>query len=761
MNETRSALPSRDEILDWVRRNPGASSKRDIARAFKLKGAARIELKRVLRDLQAEGVVHKRGRSIAPDGALPPVAVLIARAPDADGDQFATPENWEGSGPGPVILLARGGKAETAGEGDRILVRLEQTPEAESHAYFGKIIRRIGSGPQKLLGIFRAGAEGGRILPISKGDGKEWRVPKGLEGDAKDGELVEATALPVPRGAYGAKPAKVAKVLGDPTGPRAVSLIAIEEHGIPTDWPEGPLEEAAAAAPTALGAREDLRDLPLVTIDPPDARDHDDAVCAAPDEDPANPGGWVVWVAIADVAHYVRPGGALDREARWRGNSSYFPDRVVPMLPERLSADLCSLIEGQDRPCIAVRIVLDEAGRKVAHRFTRALMRSAASLAYAQAQACVDGAPDAAAAPHAPAVLALFEAWRAADRARADRGPLDLDLPERRIELSETGEVTSVAFRDRFDAHKLIEEFMILANVCAAETLEAARKPLVYRVHEEPGAQKIDALREQAETVGLALARGQVTTTKQFNRLLDQAAGTDFAEFINIAVLRAQTQAYYGVESLGHFGLNLQRYAHFTSPIRRYADLIVHRALIAAHGWGPDPRRDGQRPEDMAELPETAQHISFTERRSMLAERDTNDRYLAAYLKDRIGSEFTGKIAGVARFGLFVKLDETGADGLIPISAIGEEYFRHDADAQVLVGERSGRVIGLGMRARVVLREAVPVTGGLLFDLVSLEGKPAGASGDPRRKAGASRRPSFGARAGKGPSKGKPPRRKS
>ncbi|MFT4795443.1 MAG: ribonuclease R, partial [Paracoccaceae bacterium] len=746
MTDSPPSLPSRDDILAWVRQHPDAASKRDIAKAFKVKGADRIELKRLLRDLQADGLIERRGKVHLTRGALPPVAVLTALAPDADGDLFAVPEHWEGDAPAPRIHILPGKKGETAGEGDRILCRLDPTPEAETHAYIGHIIRRIGSGPQKLLGVFRTGPQGGRIVPIAKGQDRDWRVPVGMEGAAKDGELVEAHALPVPRGAYGAKPAKILKVLGDPGGPRAVSLIALEEHGIPVDWPDGPLDEAAAAKPVTLADREDLRALPLLTIDPADARDHDDAICAAPDDSPKNPGGWVVWVAIADVAHYVRPGSQLDREARKRGNSTYFPDRVVPMLPERLSADLCSLREGQDRPCIAVRMVLDADGRKIAHRFTRALMRSHASLTYGQAQAADDADYDGATAPHAGPLRWLFDGWRAADRARSERGPLALDLPERRIELSAEGEVLSVAFRDRFNAHKLVEEFMILANVCAAETLEEKNRPLVYRVHEEPGPQKIDALREQADSVGLAVAKGQVTTTKQFNRLLDQAAGTDFAEFINMSVLRAQTQAYYGTDALGHFGLNLQRYAHFTSPIRRYADLIVHRALISGHHWGPDDKRDGQRPEDMAELAETAVHISFTERRSMTAERDTNDRYLAAYLKDRIGSEFTGRVAGVARFGLFIKLDETGADGLVPIGSIGTEYFHHDPDAQVLIGDKSGRIIGLGQRATVRLKDAVPVTGGLLFELLSLDGEAAPRGG--------------GGRPGRGRAPGQAPRRK-
>ena len=731
-----SRMPDKTALADWIRDNPDRAGKRDIARAFGLKGADRIELKRLLRELEDAGEIERpRKRRFVASGHLPPVAVLIAGEPDPHGDLFATPQDWDGPEAPPRVLILPSAKGPAPGPGDRLLTRV--TPvHADDHAYEGKVIKRIGGGPRRLLGVFRAMREGGgRIVPVSKGDMKEWRVAPGDEGVARDGELVEAEQLPGPGRRDLALPkARVAEVLGDPGAPKAFSLIAIHEQGIPDAFPEEVVEAAEAAEPVeALGAREDLRHLPLVTIDPADARDHDDAVCAIPDDDPENPGGFAIWVAIADVAHHVRPGSVLDREARRRGNSTYFPDRVVPMLPERLSADLCSLMPGVDRPCMALRVVVGADGEKRGHSFHRGLMRSPAALTYEEAQAIADRAE---AAPEdepesalETAVLDLFEAYDAVASARDRRQPLDLDLPERRIELSDAGEVVSVGFRERLDAHRLIEAFMILANVCAAETLEAKRRPLLFRVHEEPAEDKLDALRETAESCGMTFARGQVIRPELFNRLLHQAAGTDFAELINLSVLRAQTQAYYAPENLGHFGLALRAYAHFTSPIRRYADLVVHRALIAAHGWG----EDGQTPDEAETLKETGEHVSFTERRSMTAERDTNDRYLSAYLQERTGEEFEGRVAGVTRFGVFVKLDGTGADGLVPIASLGREWFRHDPDAHTLTGEDTGRVIGLGMRATVRLREAVPVTGGLLFELLSVEGEAPSAPGGGRR----------------------------
>jgi ribonuclease R len=728
------SLPSKDAIRQWITDNPGLVTKRDIAKAFDIKGDGRIELKAILRELEGEGVVQKTARRFREAGTLPPVAVLQVLPTDPSGDLYAEPLE-EGIEDAPRILIIPKKGDPALGAGDRILARLSKV-DLDDYVYEARLIRALGSNPKKVLGVFRIGSEGGRIVPIEKGSDKEWRVAADMAMGARDGELVEAEAVGGRR--LGLPAARIVARLGDPAGPRAASLIAIHQHGIPDTFPDAVILEADRAEPVGLKGREDLRGLALVTIDPVDARDRDDAVLAEADSDPGNPGGFVLWVAIADVAHYVTPGSALDREARKRGNSTYFPDRVVPMLPDILSGDLCSLHEGVDRACLAVRMVIDAGGHKRSHRFVRGLMRSAASLSYERVQAAVDGSPDAVTAPMLEPVLKpLYAAHAALVQAREVRQPLELDLPERKIVLDEDGRVTSVAFKDRLEAHKLIEEFMILANVAAAEELIRLKRPLLFRVHEEPSPLKLDSLREVAEGAGLTLAKGQVLQTRHLNRLLAQAEGTDFDELINISTLRSMTQAYYHPENFGHFGLALRNYAHFTSPIRRYSDLIVHRALIAGHGWGAD----GLSPWDVENLEETGKLISDAERRSMAAERDTNDRYLAAYLSDRVGAEFAGRVSGVQRFGLFIRLDETGADGLIPIRSLGREFFHYDEASQTLMGSETGLVLGIGQKVTVRLSEAVPITGGLILELLAVEGavmRPArGKSGkyQPRKPA--------------------------
>ena len=719
-------LPSKDQIRQWITDNPTLASKRDIAKAFGIKGGpARIELKRLLKELEQEGGIEKRKRRFHEAGALPPVSILRVLAPDASGDLWALPNEWTGEDAPRIQLVPKKGDP-ALGAGDRILARLDKTEDG----YQGRLIRKLGTSAIHVLGVFRASHEGGRILPIDKGADKEWRVPAGMTLEAEDGELVEAEQTGPKR--MGLPTARIVARLGDPSGPKAVSLIAIHQHGIPDQFPEAVLAEADRAEPAPLGDREDLRHLDLVTIDPVDARDRDDAVLALPDPDPGNPGGFTLWVAIADVAHYVTPGSALDREARRRGNSTYFPDRVVPMLPDVLSGDLCSLHEGVDRACMAVAIRIDARGNKIGHRFTRGLMRSRGSLHYGQVQAAIDGAVEPKLEPlMEPVIRPLYAAYAALKQARAVRQPLDLELPERKIILSDEGKVLSVAFRERFDAHKLIEEAMVLANVCAAEELVRLKRPLLFRVHEEPSPERLEALREVAEASGFTLAKGQVLKTEHLNRLLAQAQGSDQDELINITTLRSMTQAYYSPQNFGHFGLALRNYAHFTSPIRRYSDLIVHRALIAGHGWGPD----GLSLWDIENLDDTAKQISDSERRSMAAERDTIDRYLASYLSDRVGQTFTGRVSGVQKFGLFVKLDETGADGLVPIREVGREFFHYDPDGQTLMGADTGLTIGIGARVTVRLREAVPVTGGLVLELLEIDARPLPGGRTPRGKA--------------------------
>jgi ribonuclease R len=710
------SLPSKDALRAFIAENPGQTAKRDIARAFGIKGsAARIELKRLLRDLQAEGALTRTRGGWKDPEALPPVTVLEVTGPDAQGDLYARALEWSGEGAEPRLLVIPSKGDPALGAGDRVLARIAPV-EGQDHSHEARPIRRLQAPAARMLGIFRETREGGRVVPIVRGETTEWRVPAGATMGARDGELVEAEPQGPRR--LGAPQARVVARLGDPSAPRAVSLIAIHQHRIPTRFPDAALAEAEAAAEPGPGGRTDWRDKPFVTIDPPDARDRDDAVQAEPDPAPDNPGGWLLRVAIADVAAFVRPGSALDAEARLRGNSTYFPDRVVPMLPDRLSGDLCSLHQGVDRAVLGVTLRLTAQGDKLSHTFARAVIRPRASLTYAQAQAFADGDATAVPAEAAAALPPLWAAHAAAAAARDRRQPLDLDLPERQIVLDDAGHVASVAFKERLAAHRLIEDFMVLANVAAAEELIRRRTPLLFRVHEEPEPEKLEALREVAEASGFTLAKGQVLKTAHLNRLLAQAAGTDQAELLNITTLRSLPQAYYHPENFGHFGLALRAYAHFTSPIRRYADLIVHRALIAAHGFGAG----GLSPLDTERIEETGTAISEAERRSMAAERDTTDRYLAAFLADRVGQSFGGRVSGVQRFGLFVRLDGSGADGLVPIRAVGREFFHHDPEAQTLVGSDSGMTIGLGARVTVRLAEAVPATGGLLLDLIEVEG---------------------------------------
>ncbi|HEX6102093.1 MAG TPA: ribonuclease R, partial [Alphaproteobacteria bacterium] len=656
-------------------------------------------------------------------------AVLVISGIDPDGEVLARPQVWKSDAPPPLIYMAPDRHGTPAlGEGERVLARLSHEPDG---SYVGRVVRRIAGPPRRVLGVFEPTPEGGRLLSTDRRQKADCRIDKRDLNGAEPGELVVAEILHTHR--YGALQGKVVERIGHMDDPRAASLIAIYNHDIPIEFAKAALDQAEAARPVPLGDRTDLRDIPLVTIDGADARDFDDAVWAEPDPDPQNRGGWHLIVAIADVAHYVRPGDALDLEARRRGNSVYFPDRVVPMLPENLSNNLCSLRPDEDRACMAVHLWIDGEGRKRRHRFVRGLMRSAARLTYEQVQAARDGAPDEVTGPLLEPVIApLYGAYQALAAARRRRGTLELDLPERRVIMGKDGRIERIEARARFDSHRLIEEFMILANVAAAETLEDRHQPAMYRVHDVPDAAKIDALREFLETIGLSLAKGQVVRPKMFTRLLEQAARTPFAEMVNELVLRSQAQAVYSPDNLGHFGLALARYAHFTSPIRRYSDLLVHRGLITGLRLGEGGLPQGAEEE----FEEIGAQISTTERRAAAAERDALDRYTAAYLSDRVGQVLPGRVSGVTRFGLFVTLTDSGADGLVPISTLGGDFWDHDESRHALVGRRSGETYQLGERVMVRLVEAEVATGGLLLAIAHAEEEAEGPSPWQRRGRG-------------------------
>lgn len=714
-----SRLPSKDDLLAFIASNPGEAGKREIARFFHLKGGDKIGLKRLLKELEVDGSVDRRGKKLSQPGILANVVLTDITGRDSDGELLAKPVEWdEAHGAAPVILvpLGRRGKERAPGVGDRALLRVEASTDG-GPAYVGRVIKVLTKTASRVLGIYRAvQGGGGRLEPVDKKKlGSFLDIAAGEEGEARDGDLVSVDVIK--EGRFGRIKARVRERLGSMKSEKAVSLIAIETHGIPNAFPQSVLAAADAVKPATLKGREDWRKLPLLTIDPPDAKDHDDAVHAEPDTDQANAGGFIVTVAIADVSAYVTPGSVLDEEALKRGNSVYFPDRVVPMLPERISNDLCSLRPQEDRPALAVRLVIGKDGRKKSHSFHRIMMRSAAKLAYAQAQNAIDGLTDETTDTLLEGVLRpLWAAYACVCQARDERQPLDLDLPERKILLKADGSVDRVIVPPRLDAHRLIEEFMILANVAAAEELTQKRTPLVFRVHDQPSLEKLTILREVLASLGIELPKQENLRPTNFNRILAKVSDTEHAPLVNEVVLRSQAQAEYSADNYGHFGLNLRRYAHFTSPIRRYADLIVHRALIRALGLGNDGLPDAM---TIPVLNDIGQQISAAERRAMVAERETIDRLIAHFMAEKIGTSFSGRVSGVTRSGLFVSLAETGASGFIPAATIGKDYYAHDEARQALVGAATGESFRLGDTVEVKLVEAAPVAGALRFEILS------------------------------------------
>ena len=719
MPRKRSAgLPSRKQILDFIASSDQPAGKREIARAFHLSGQDKIDLKRLLKDMADEGLIDSSpGRAFHKSGGVPKVTVLRVQAVDDSGTVWAVPEQWHAETKPPRLKIIERGRRSALGIGDRVLARTEERGEG----FIAHPMKKLARAAELTLGVVKREGDRFWLSPVDKRERRELFISDLKDAEPGDLVLCEVTGRP-PRVS-----ARVDAVLGDPFAPRSFSLIAIHKHGLPHEFSQEAIDEAHRVSKQPLGEREDLTHLPIVAIDPEDARDHDDALWAEADGE----GGWNAIVAIADVSFYVRPGSELDREARARGNSVYFPDRVVPMLPEELSADICSLKEGADRAVMACHLKIDREGNLKNWRFTRAKVRIAANIAYEDAQAAIDAAEEETVDVASPvcfmppvegrvpqelvekSLKPLWGCWRALFAARQKRDPLELDLPERRVMLDEKGRIASIAPRDRLDAHRLVEDFMIAANVAAARALEAKKAPVMYRVHEPPSREKLVALKDYLSTFGIEFALGQVIKPGTFNRIIERVGEGDGREEIMEQLLRTQMQARYGPERLGHFGLALATYGHFTSPIRRYADLLVHRGLVKAYnlGEGALPQGDEERFEQIGE------QISMLERRAMEAERETIDRYVAAFLADQVGQLVECRITGVQPFGFFATVEDLGGDGLILAKDLGQEYFRYDEGAKQLVGEETGEAYHIGQRLTLRLAEANPVSGSLRFEL--------------------------------------------
>lgn len=730
---TKPPFPTKEEILDFLKSGEQKPSKREIAKAFYISGDDRIRLKKLLAEMADEGLIEKDiGKSLRPKGALPPVTIVEIIGVDRFGDLRAKPVKWplddgDTAEPPRIFMVTSKRQGATLAKGSQALARLSPSKDRDGFYYSARIIKALDNSQlESTIGIykehmFRDKVEG-RLHPINRKEKQEYIISKADKGDATEGALVRASIMPYKRGkAYGLRHAKVLENLNNLSAPKSISLIALYENEIPIEFSPEAVSQAEKAMPLTAkdikpnDKRVDLTAQPFITIDPFDARDHDDAIMAKPDTDKANKDGWVISVAIADVAHYVTSGSELDKDAKLRGNSCYLPDRVVPMLPEKLSTDLCSLKPSVERPAMVAHMWIDHKGNKIRHKFERAIIRSIANVNYQEVQAAMDGEPNEHTKPLLENTLKpLYDAFHALDAERTARQPLDLELPERKVILDDDGNVVDVIKKDRLLSHRLVEEYMIAANVAAAESLEQKQIPCMYRVHDEPSFEKVEGLREFLASLDLNFAKGQALKPAIFNNILRKVEGETYQDLVNQVVLRSQTQAYYSPENHGHFGLALTKYGHFTSPIRRYSDVLVHRGLISAYDLGDD----GLSKADRGKMQEIGEAISITERRAMMAERQTTDRYLAAYMNNRVGEELEGRISGVTRFGLFVTLEPSGADGLIPISSMRSDYFEHEEAHHKLVGRRTGISYRLGDVISVRLLEADAISGSLRLELV-------------------------------------------
>ncbi len=699
------ALPTMEEVLEYLKSQSAPTTKRDVARAFHIKGNDRIHLKKILKDLKEKNEIQggSGGRKIGLTDALPERVVVEITGLDSMGDLIARPLEWPADKPMPQITITADKLIPPAGVGDIVQVSVKSLG---NKLYEGATLRRMTAGENHMVGIY----EDGYVHSVDRRLSRDFelvRVPPSIKLQNKD---IVVADIPMVRNRN--PQATFIKKIGNFSQAFAPTLIAIYQHSLPVAFTEAAEKQAQnLKVPPVDKDHEDLRQIPFVTIDGADARDFDDAVWA---EETAE--GFHVMVGIADVAWYVRPGSALDLDARLRGNSTYFPDRVLPMLPFELSNGVCSLNPNETRASMVCEVWLNKQGKKLRHKFRRALIKSVKRLTYPEVQDALDGKTPIVGMEKE--IDTLHKVYRVLAKLRANRGVLELDVPERQVILDKKGRVKSIKVRESLDSMKLIEELMILANISAAETLEQADVPTMYRVHDRPSDEKRERLNAFLTSLHYKTVR-EDATPKDFNAILTKADGTKQDYAINEFVLRSQSQAEYSSDNIGHFGLALSHYAHFTSPIRRYADVLVHRALIKALHLGTGALTA----EEADTFDSIAEHISATERQSAAAEMDAVDRYTASFLAGREGEVFTGRISSVTAFGLFVAIDEYGADGFIPFRLMTGDYYEYDDEAQRLVGRGSGKTYQMGDTIKVILVECTPETGGLIFKPISKKKK--------------------------------------
>jgi len=710
-----TGLPSQQAIVDFVNSCATPPTQREIVRAFNIGQEYRAPLRRLLRNLSEKGVLARReGRRVASPEQLPEVTVLELMSFDDNGDGLArvAGESSDQDADAPeirVILSRKAGRAPSVGQ--TILARLARVGP---NLYEARIIKVLERQQKRLFGEISATNKGFKLMPAERGKRDAISVQTSSSAPCAPGDLVEAELLPSK--GYLAKTARIVRNLGSASSTGAFSALAIAEFNIRQHFPDAVIAEANALKTPPVKGRLDLRDIALVTIDGADAKDFDDAVFA----EPTDTGGWRLLIAIADVSHYVRQGSALDKEARTRGNSVYLPDMVVPMLPEAISNDLCSLRPHEDRAAMVAEIFIDNDGKRISHSIQRALIKSHARLTYDTVQAIYDGALDEADAdvPHGT-LHALFGAWHALNIDRTAREPLALDLQERRVEFDDQNVAVGIALRKQSASQRLIEDFMIAANVAAADTLIAARRPCVFRVHDAPDPKKADSLHKLADAIGGKFARGQVLQPHHFNKLLAHAKDSADELMVNEAVLRSQSKAVYDINNIGHFGLSLRNYAHFTSPIRRYADLLVHRALVDHGAKGKKAPIDGLLDMPLEIMSEICTHISETEANAANAERRSIDRFAAAFFEKRISETLEAVIVAITGFGAFLRLDDGKADGFLPLKNLPDDYYDLDASGQFLEGRHTGWTFGIGTELNVQIAEVNAVSGGILLRWIS------------------------------------------